>query len=154
MSEETPRTLILNQFIPYRMVNLAKRISDTFSEIYSEEFGITIPEWRVLAHLGEADRQNSRDLGKITFMDKSKVSRAVKQLDSKGFLIKEKDPNDSRASYLSLTANGRQLYSDIAPKALEWEAQLISGLNLGEYRDLLLCMQKLERQLDKMAESP
>ena len=152
VDEDKPRSVMLNQFIPYRMVNLAKRISDACSEIYVEEFDLSVPEWRVLAQLGETDRQNSRDLGQVTFMDKSKVSRAVKQLDSRGLLHKEKDPKDSRANYLSLTNAGRQLYFEVAPKALEWEAQLISELSPIEYRDLLLTMRKLEVQLDKLAE--
>ncbi len=148
MSEPSSRSLILNQFLPYRMVNIAKRISDSCSEIYFNDFSISIPEWRILARLAEDDRQNARDIGDVTFMDKSKVSRAVKLLEDKGYLFKEKDSKDNRATYLSLTKTGRQLYHDIAPRALDWEGQLISALDIKEYRDLLQTLEKLDRQLD------
>lgn len=150
MTETSARTVMLNQFIPYRMVNLAKRISDSCAEIYMDDFNVSVPEWRILARLAEHDRQNARDIGEVTFMDKSKVSRAVKLLDSKGYLLKAKDPNDNRVTYLSLSETGRQLYNDIAPRALDWESRLISALDISEYRDLLQIMEKLDRQLDAM----
>jgi len=150
MTQHRARSVILNQFVPYRMVNIAKRISDSCAEIYMDDFSITIAEWRILARLGEDDRQNSRDIGEITFMDKSKVSRAVKLLDSKGYLVKEKDPNDNRVTYLSLSDSGRELYHQIAPRALEWEGKLISCLDIAEYRDLMRILEKLDRQLDEM----
>lgn len=150
MTEHSPRTVMLNQFIPYRMVNLAKRISDSCSDIYMDDFDVTVPEWRILARLAEHDRQNARDIGEVTFMDKSKVSRAVKLLDSKGYLVKAKDPNDNRVTYLSLSDTGRQLYNDIAPRALDWESRLISALDISEYRDLMRILEKLDRRLDTM----
>lgn len=148
MADQRVQTLILNQFLPYRMVNLAKRISDSFSEIYMHDFGVTVPEWRILAVLAESGQQNARDIGEITSMDKSKVSRAVKQLEDKGYLIKEKDKNDNRASYLSLSEAGKELYFNIVPRALGWEERLINALDISEYRDLMRVLEKLDQQLD------
>jgi DNA-binding MarR family transcriptional regulator len=151
MSEPSNKSLILQQFIPYRMVNTAKRISDNLSLIYnSDEFGVTIPEWRILARLAEDRRLNARDIGRITQMDKSKVSRGVKQLDDKGHLIKEKDAQDNRVTYLSLSPSGLALYHELAPQALKWESHLINALDTSEYRDLMRILEKLDRQLDQM----
>jgi DNA-binding MarR family transcriptional regulator len=151
MSEQSSKSLILQQFIPYRMTNLAKRISDSLSEIYSsDEFGVTIPEWRILARLAEDKRLNARDIGRITQMDKSKVSRGVKLLDYKGYLIKQKDDQDNRVTYLSLSDAGRTLYEAIAPQALAWESRLIGALDTSEYRDLMRILAKLDKQLDQM----
>ena len=111
----------LNQFVPYRMVQLASNISLALSKIYKQTFDITIPEWRVLAQLAEQQKLYSKDIGEITSMDKSKVSRAVKALESKDYLIKQTDKKDNRAVYLSLSVKGQSLYQKIAPKALQWE---------------------------------
>jgi len=148
MSEQLATSLILRQFIPYRMVNLAKKISDSLSLMYGNEFGLTIPEWRILAHLAEHDRLSAKYIGEVTFMDKSKVSRAVKQLTTKGYLEKEKNEQDSRETFLSLTDLGQQLYRRVAPKALAWESELISVLDASEYRDLMRIMEKLDQQLE------
>ncbi|ANG62890.1 MarR family transcriptional regulator [Marinobacterium aestuarii] len=154
MSEPTDmsaKSLMLNQFIPYRMVNLARRMSDNLSRIYGgDDYQVSIPEWRILARLAEDKRLNAKDLGRITQMDKSKVSRGVKQLDERGYLNKEKDSQDNRVTYLSLSPEGLALYQELAPKALAWESRLISALDASEYRDLMRILEKLDRQVDAM----
>ncbi|WP_086932025.1 MarR family winged helix-turn-helix transcriptional regulator [Agarilytica rhodophyticola] len=151
MTEHSPREVMLNLFVPYRMVNLASTISNACSKIYKDDFDITIPEWRILARLAEHERLNAKNIGSVTFMDKSKVSRAVKLLEDKGFLLKEKDDKDNRASYLSLTEEGRAIYQKIAPRALDWEKQLISVLDSSEYRDLMRIIEKLDSQVAIMS---
>ena len=137
----------LNQFVPYRMVHLASNISLALSKIYKQTFDITIPEWRVLAQLAEQQKLYSKDIGEITSMDKSKVSRAVKALESKDYLIKQTDKKDNRAVYLSLSVKGQSLYQKIAPKALQWEKQFISVLEASEHRNLMKVLDKLDKQV-------
>ena len=147
MQNEDIDVVQLNQFVPYRMVHLAANISLALSKIYKQEFDITIAEWRVLAQLAEQKKLYSKDIGEITSMDKSKVSRAVKALESKHYLIRQTDKKDNRAAYLSLTDQGKSLYQKIVPKALQWERLLISGLEGNEHRDLMTILHKLDRQV-------
>jgi DNA-binding MarR family transcriptional regulator len=137
----------LNRFVPYRMVHLASNISLALSKIYKQKFDITIPEWRVLAQLAAQQKLYSKDIGDVTSMDKSKVSRAVKALENKGLLIKQTDKKDNRAAYLSLTVQGQTLYQKIAPKALQWERQLIGVLDASEHRELMKVLDKLDKQV-------
>ena len=142
----------LSQFVPYRMVHLASNISLALSKIYKQEFNINIPEWRVLAQLAEQQKLYSKDIGKISSMDKSKVSRAVKALESKNYLIRQTDKKDNRAAYLSLTAKGNSLYQKITPKALQWERQLIGVLKASEFKDLMNILDKLDKQVLQIEE--
>ncbi|MEH6516845.1 MAG: MarR family transcriptional regulator [Halioglobus sp.] len=150
MATAEHRSLLLGQYMPYQMVNLAKRVSDACNTKYGEPFGISIAEWRVLAQLGQHAETTSQGLGEITFMDKSRVSRALKQLEDKKYLSRRADPDDNRASFLSLTSEGQQLYAKLVPLALAWEAEFLSALDITEYRDLLSILSKLENQLGKM----
>jgi len=137
----------LNQFVPYRMVHLTANISLALSKIYKQEFDISIAQWRVLAQLAEQQKLYSKDIGEITSMDKSKVSRAVKALESKHYLLRKTDKKDNRAAYLSLTAQGKTLYQKIVPKALEWERQLISVLDASEQTTLMKILDKLDQHI-------
>jgi len=148
MAGDSGNSLLLNQFIPYLMANLSKRISDSCSVIYEQDFDVTVPEWRILARLAESDRESSRELAMLTFMDKSKVSRAVKLLDSKGYLKKELDEADNRVIYLSLSKRGRRIYNKIALEALSWESEFLAVLNVTEYRNLISTIEKLDHRLD------
>ena len=142
----------LSQFVPYRMVHLASNISLAVSKIYKQEVNISIPEWRVLEQLAEQQKLYSKEISEITSMDKSKVSRAVKALESKNYLIRQTDKKDNRAAYLSLTVKGNSLYQKIAPKALQWERQLIGVLKASEFKDLMNILGKLDKQVLQIEE--
>ena len=45
--------LRLEAFLPYRLSVLTNKISASLAAIYHERFGISIPEWRALAHLSQ-----------------------------------------------------------------------------------------------------
>lgn len=137
----------LSQFVPYRMVHLASNISLALSKIYKQKFDITIPEWRVLAQLAQQNKLYAKDIGDLTSMDKSKVSRVVKTLESKDYLIRQTDKQDNRAAYLSLSVQGHSLYQKIAPKALQWEKQFMSVLESSEHRNLMKVLDRLDKQV-------
>ena len=139
-------TVQLQTFVPYRMVHLAANISLALSKIYKQEFDITIAQWRVLAQLAEHKKLYSKDIGAVTSMDKSKVSRAVKVLETKKLIQRQIDKVDQRAAYLSLTKHGQALYLQIAPKALQWEQQLLSSLQANERKHLMNILNKLDKQ--------
>ena len=44
--------LILEKFMPYRLARLSSTVSTTIARAYDKEFGLSIPEWRVIAILG------------------------------------------------------------------------------------------------------
>lgn len=147
---ESKPSLVLNQFLPFRLVNIAKRLSDSYSQVYGDEFGLSIPEWRIIARLYEQPTLSSTLIGELTHMDKSKVSRGVKQLEDKQLIKKHKDAKDNRVSYLELSEAGRKLYHDIVPQALIWEAQLLQALDVAEYRDLFRILDKLDSRIDDL----
>ena len=146
---ERPR-LDLGQFLPYRVNSLADRISQALSRIYSERFGITIAEWRVLAWLSHRDELTAKQVGEHTRMDKAKVSRAIQALEGRGLIRRTQSAQDQRVHYLHLTPQGEALLGELIPQAHDWEAELVATLSSGEYRDLLATMAKLERQLERL----
>lgn len=78
--------LYLDDFIPYRLSVLSNRISRSVAALYAERFGLTIPEWRVMAVLGlEETRAGcvcANTVAERTEMDKVQVSRAVARHDA------------------------------------------------------------------------
>jgi DNA-binding MarR family transcriptional regulator len=139
--------LRLDSFLPYRLSNLAERISAGMSSIYSVEFGLSIAQWRVIANLAEHGSLNARQIVELTTMEKSKVSRAVNGLSARQLVSQRRATKDSRVKDLTLTHSGEALYSAIVPRVLAWERGLLEGLSSGEYRDLLHSLDKLSERL-------
>ena len=130
-------------------------ISTGLSRIYAGEYGLSIPEWRVLANLAEHGVLNAKQIVTTTGMEKSKVSRAVKTLAARGLLVQRRKEEDNRARDLALTAAGLALYGDLVPHALAWEGQLLDCLSVSEYRDFMYLLGKLRQRAASMEqESP
>ena len=75
-----PSALELGTFLPYRLSVLANRVSRELAALYGERFGIAIPEWRVIAVLGQHTDVSADFVCARTDMDRVTVSRAVARL--------------------------------------------------------------------------
>ncbi|MGO2132712.1 MAG: MarR family winged helix-turn-helix transcriptional regulator [Halomonas sp.] len=62
-------------------------------------------------------------------LDKSTTSRVVDALLRKGYVLKTLDPLDQRAVQLSLTHEGRELYTTIRQSLIEEEASMIKDVS-------------------------
>lgn len=142
--------LDLNQFLPYRLNSLADRISHELERMYAERYQLNIAQWRVLAWLSHCDELTAKKVCNYTNMDKARVSRAVQALEERGLITRTPSPRDQRLHDLHLTAAGEALLAELIPDAHAWEAELVATLTVGEYRDLLNIMRKLERQLERI----
>ena len=114
----------LRQFLPYQLAAAAERVSRDFADIYRREFGISIPEWRVLAHLSQEGEVSVRDIEARVGMEKSKVSRAASRLEVAGYVEKRVNELDRRLVSLSLTAKGRDLMTRLIPMALSFQTEM------------------------------
>lgn len=118
----------LASFLPYRLSVLARRVSMDFARLYGDRFGISIPEWRVLAHLSQNDSVSVREIHRMADMDKSKVSRAVARLEASGLVEKRESPSDRRLVVLKLTPKGWDMVAAIVPLARGFEAEVERAL--------------------------
>ena len=133
----------LEDFLPYRLSVAANRVSRLFARRYSEAYGLSIPEWRVLAIVGRFDTLSPSAVGEWTAMDKVKVSRAAASLVARGLLKQTQDPEDGRGRLLRLTRRGTAVYDGMVPLACELEGQLAEGLSRAEWGALLKTLDKL-----------
>lgn len=136
MSSRAKPRLDLERFLPYRLDILAESVSRGLSRLYKEPYGLGVPEWRVLAHLGQYAPITAKAIGAHSRMHKTKVSRAVAGLEALGFLVRSGSREDRREDLLSLTAKGKAAYDDLAPKAADFARHLLDDLSTAERRAL------------------
>ncbi len=144
------QALQLHDFLPYKINMLSKKISHSLSLIYTTEFGITIPEFRILVWLSSHPNIYAKDLCRFTLMDKTQVSRVIHSLEKRSLLQRQADTNDQRSYQLFLTAKGETLIQEIIPKAIEWEEHLLTSLSPRQYMNLQNALEKLEAQLQAL----
>ena len=115
--------LRLEEFLPHRLNVLSSLVSQALTRVY-ERHGIGIPEWRVLVTLGEHGAMTGKGVGAHTHMHKTKVSRAVAQLEQRRLITRKVNRADLREAFLSLAPAGRAVYEELAPQALAFMARL------------------------------
>jgi DNA-binding MarR family transcriptional regulator len=119
---ETP-ILRLEDFLPHRLNVLSSLVSQALTRVYGQ-YGMGIPEWRVLVSLGQFGVMTGKAIGARTHMHKTKVSRAVAQLETRKLLTRRANRADLREAFLSLTPSGRAIYQELAPRALDFTLRL------------------------------
>ena len=135
--------LRLDTFLPYRLSVLANRVSRAIAARYEAEFNLTIPEWRVMAVLGETSERTAGAIADATEMDKVAISRAVARLKAAGRIAARSDAGDQRRTHLSLTAEGRAIYRRIVPLARAYERRLLDALTAQDQAQLDALLQRL-----------
>ena len=115
--------LKLEDFLPHRLNVLSSLVSQALTRVYGRH-GIGIPEWRVLVTLGENGVMTGKAVGAQTHMHKTKVSRAVAQLEQRKLVARRANRADLREAFLTLTPAGRAVYEELAPSALEFMNRL------------------------------
>ena len=148
MASSTAR---LADFLPYLLSITSNAVSARIAEEYRARFGLKIPEWRVMAVLGDAGAQTQRALAGATLMDKVAVNRACRGLEDR--LLVERTPNDSdgRSHHIALTAAGRAMHGQIMPLALEMERRMFAALAPAErdqFKALLARISARARSVD------
>ena len=133
----------LEEFLPYRLSVTTNRVSRLFAKQYAAQFGLTIPEWRVLAVVGRLGTCSPTAVGDWSAMDKVKVSRAAAALVAKGLLRQTQDPNDGRGRLLRMTRKGVTVHGGVVPLARSIEATLAEGLTKAEWLALNKALVKL-----------
>lgn len=135
--------LELERFLPYRLSVLSNRVSRAIAKRYAKTFNLTIPEWRVIAVLGQRPGLSAKEVAEATEMDKVAVSRAVARLVNAKRIEARVDVADARRQSLWLTPQGETLHKKIAPIAIGTETKLLSALSNSEANQLNALIDRL-----------
>jgi DNA-binding MarR family transcriptional regulator len=142
----------LQSYFPYRMAVLAQHMSLAVAEVYSKRFALSRQEWRVIAVIGGVESIPTRDIGRITTLDKMEISRAMQKLERRGFVARVTDESDRRNKIVALTPSGRALYEDIVPLALQREVELLADFTEAERETFETLMRKLTATARRLQE--
>lgn len=70
---------------------------------FLDDLGITYPQYLVLLSLWEQDRQTVKELGENLFLDSGTLTPMLKRMESTGLITRNRDSNDERKVYITLT---------------------------------------------------
>jgi DNA-binding MarR family transcriptional regulator len=147
----SPDKLHLEHFVPYRLSVLTNIVSMSIADAYEREFGLTIPQWRVIAVLARYPGLSAIEVAERTAMDKVAVSRAVQGLLAAKRLVRAYDAGDRRRTRLRLSSAGKSVYTRVAPLALNYEKKLLDALSPTDRKALDRLVSRLIERAKRLA---
>ncbi|MEZ5750778.1 MAG: MarR family transcriptional regulator [Paracoccaceae bacterium] len=137
--------MFLKDYLPYRLNLLAELTSENTREIYRRRHGLTRSEWRVLVNLAEAPSLTATELCVRVPAHKTKVSRALAELEKRGWVTRQTDPQDRRLSHAALTLKGRRAFNRIMPEMQAATDALLHPLSAADRQTVHDGLRVLER---------
>ena len=143
--------LRLDSYLPYRLSVASNAVSRLIAKAYEDRFGLTIPQWRLIAVLAEDGPLTQQAIGVRTVMDKVSVSRATQGLVKRRLVQRAPHNADGRSHHVMLSKAGARLYEEISPVALEYEARLLQHFDPAAVESLKRFLLHLERSAAELA---
>lgn len=136
-------SLVLEDFLPYRLAVTAGAVSRSLSDVYAERFALSVAEWRIVANLGRFGAMTAGTLAERSTLDKPKVTRALARLQARRLVSRKTGREDRREVSVALTAAGLRLFAEISALARAWEGELLAMLSPAERAALAATLDKL-----------
>ena len=140
----------LKEFVPYLLSITSNAVSGRIALEYRQRFGLSVPEWRVMAVLGDSGPLTQRDLTRLTVMDKVAVNRACKGLEERGLASRQPNAQDGRSHLLELTESGTRMHDEIMPLALEMERRLFARFTPEEVAHFRHLLDRVRDEVDDL----
>ncbi|QNA85477.1 MarR family transcriptional regulator [Sphingomonas sp. So64.6b] len=96
--------------LPYRLLLLAKMIDRATARQVRDGAGLTLAEWRVLAHAVVLGDANASRIAAAAAVDRAEVSRALLSLEKAGLVTREADPNHGKRQQVNVSPEGLALH--------------------------------------------
>lgn len=147
-----PEYQLFNSLI-FKINRLSSLYFKSSSRYYQREFGMGVPEVRLLNIVGSLPWAAAQQVVELSSMDKGLVSRALANLIKRGHLRRLPDPQDRRRLVLKLTASGEEVYGRITAAKRSRHLRAVSGLTPAECLQLYRLLDKALRTAAEMAAS-
>ncbi len=99
--------------LPYRLLMLGKMLDRLSVQHVRDYAGMSLAEWRVLAHLAVMGSKSASEVSTAALVDRAEVSRAVRSLEEAGLDSRNDNPRNRKSSLLALTPAGQAVFDRV-----------------------------------------
>ncbi len=103
------KALTLHEKVMLNLVRVAERLKREQGAIFKKS-GITFPQYNVLRVLCtyEGGKTTTTNVSRKMLVSGPNISALLKRLEKRGFVIRERDPNDERVILVEITLKGTE----------------------------------------------
>lgn len=114
MTEQAPASTNRRRSLAISLLRAREAVMSRFRPMLAEH-GVTEQQWRVLRVLAEDGTLDATEVAARAFILGPSLTRMIKSLEERSFIVKFKDDNDGRRVLLSISPAGRSFLDDVMP---------------------------------------
>lgn len=126
---------VTDELLCFSLYSAARATTQAYRALLAP-WGLTYPQYLVLAALWLDGEQTISSLGTVMRLDSGTLSPLVRRLEQAGLVTKSRSPEDERVVTVALTDKGRELRSEVAP--IHSTIRSLSGLENDDHRRRLI----------------
>lgn len=149
---ESPASLL--DLLNYQMHLILSFSTAGVTRLCEREFGITRHEWGYIGLLAVFGGMAPSELALRSGMDRSRTSKALMPLVSKGLVARTVHASDRRRATVALTPAGRRLYERMFPRVLAIHSQLLEPFKPREVAMLGQLLKRLRQRAVALEADP
>ena len=134
-----------------KLISLMKQLKGVRAVMPRIHPAVETAAYPIMFNLVDGPRRVSA-LAELVHSDASTVSRQTSSLAQHGLLVKLPDPEDGRASMLSLTDEGAELVARLGQLRGEWFKDMLQGWDPRDVAHFSLCLDRLSQSCETSRE--
>ena len=142
-SPANERRLDLDTFVPYFLIAISNKLTASASRVLLCQYNCGVTDWRILSMLAVEPEITPGRITAAVGIDKSSVSRALRNLEKRGCVKIARDSTHRRRQLLSLTSDGQKLHDQIIDHMLHRETLLLNGFDAEQREQLVIMLKRL-----------
>ncbi len=135
-----------------KIISYIYRYQRIFLDRELEPYGIGSGQFCFMMSLLRKEGVRQEDLARKYKMDKATAARAIKKLESTGYVYRRQDPEDKRAYRVFVTEKGRNMAEKMMEIALKWDATVLSGFSKEEKQLQAAFLERMEQNVSGIFE--
>jgi len=137
-----------DQSLPMALLRAREAVMRGFRRLLREH-GLNEQEWRIMRALMEAQELEIGELADRVFILKPSATRTVKNLEGRGIVGRNRPTSDQRRAVISLTANGRALFDELAPHSEREYSRITQRIGRRDMDELYLLLGRVTDALNR-----
>jgi DNA-binding MarR family transcriptional regulator len=146
--------LDLEDYLPYLVNRVGVALAVEFGRDALARRGLSIEMWRVLAVLSSNGEHRQVDLGDMTSIDISTLSRMVTRLARMELVARTRSATSNREVGIRLTAKGRTVVARLIPLAQAYEKAAMDGVAAADLAALKRALRRMHANLAPARKKP
>lgn len=122
---------------------------ETYSAAHIREFGLTPPQFDIVATLGNTPGMTPKELVEKTLITKGTLTGVVDRLAAKGLVRRIASATDGRSQIVQLTRKGAALFDKVFPAHLDYVGKAFAGFSTENYSRIEAALRDLRNAFEK-----